>query len=290
MIKEISLQAPAKINLGLQVLRKREDGYHEIETIFQMVSLYDDLTIEASGRGITIETDHPELPVNEDNLIFRAAVLLGKAAGKVPALRIRLTKRIPLSAGLGGGSSDAAATLWGLNRLWGLDYPEEKLMDLSAEIGMDVPFFLYAPSAYAGGRGEILEKIPPPSPPLWVLLVDPGIKMPTKRAYRGLKLGLTIENKHISIRRFSFADLEDARFFLENDLEKVTMKEFPLLQEIKVSLKRWGASEALMSGSGPTIYGLFPDRQKAEYARQCFSERKDYSVFLVQTLNAFPFR
>ncbi|MDX1763098.1 MAG: 4-(cytidine 5'-diphospho)-2-C-methyl-D-erythritol kinase [bacterium] len=284
----IVVQAPAKINLVLRVLGKRPDGYHEIESIMQMVSLYDTLSIEEGGRGILLETDHPDLPVGEENLIVRAARLACDETGRQPALRIGLKKKIPIAAGLGGGSSDAAATLGGLNRLWGEPIAAKRLSVLAESLGMDVPFFLDGPTALATGRGERLEKLPPPSPPLSVLLVNPGIKVSTAAAYGALKLGLTIANKHISIRRFFIATFEEARAVLENDLEQVTLKAYPEIREIKESLLKLGALGALMSGSGSTVFGLFPDLESATTAKRAFAARPDHSVHLAQTLSAVP--
>ncbi len=287
-MNKVAVRAPAKINFGLRVLKKRPDGYHEIETVLQMVSLFDDLWIEEGGTGIQVETDRDDLPGGEGNLIYRAAELLGRESGRSPAVRIRLTKRIPIAAGLGGGSSDAAATLVGLNRLWDLHFSRDRLMALAGEIGMDVPFFLFSPSAFAKGRGEILEKLPSPSPPLWILLLNPGVKVSTAWAYQSLKLGLTIKHKNISIPKFFTAFSGEGRISLENDLERATFKEYPRLKEIKATLETSGALHVLMSGSGPTIFGLFPDKDKAQAVQKRLGERKDLSVFMVHTLSAFP--
>lgn len=285
-MKKLLLRAPAKINLGLHVLKRREDRYHEIETVMQMVSLFDDLLVEEGPRGILVETDHRDLPAGRGNLIYRAADLLAEASRTAPAVRLRLVKRIPVSAGLGGGSSDAAAALIGLNRLWDLSYPRERLMELAGRIGMDVPFFLFSATALARGRGDLLEKLASPAPPLWLLLVHPGFGISTRTAYQGLKLGLTTENKHISIREFTIPAL--GRGGLENDLEKVAFEEYPVLREMKHSIEKLGALSVSMSGSGPTIFGVFPDREKALEARGALAKRKDLSVFMVHTLRSLP--
>jgi 4-diphosphocytidyl-2-C-methyl-D-erythritol kinase len=287
-VKRIAMQAPAKINLGLVVLGKRPDGYHEIETVMQMVSLCDTLEIEQSDGGIVLASDSSELPLGRENLVYRAAERLAREAGRTPAVRIRLEKRIPVAAGLGGGSSDAAATLTGLNRLWGLDYPPEKLRALAEELGMDVPFFLFSPTALARGRGERLSPLTPPKPPLWMVLVNPRFRVSTPWAYESLNLGLTTKNKHISMRRFSITTFEDARFPLENDLEGATLEAFPVLREIKESLRELGALAGLMSGSGPTVYGVFPNRQTAASARQVLQRRRELATYLVHTLDALP--
>ncbi len=287
-MKRIALQAPAKVNLGLVVLGKRPDRYHEIETVMQMVSLCDTLEIEQGGGGIVLASDSSELPLGRENLVYRAAERLAREAGRAPAVRIRLEKRIPVAAGLGGGSSDAAATLAALNRLWGLDYPPEKLRALAEELGMDVPFFLFSPTALARGRGERLTPLTPPEPPLWMVLVNPRFRVSTAWAYESLNLGLTTKNKHISMRRFSITTFEDARFPLENDLEGATLEAFPVLREIKESLRELGALAGLMSGSGPTVYGVFPNRQTAVSARQVLQRRRELATYLVHTLDALP--
>ncbi len=158
-MSRIKLQAPAKINLGLHVLRKRPDGFHEIETIMQMVSLFDDLVMEEGENGIQVVTEQADLPSGKENLVYRAAELLSRETSRTLSARIRLIKRIPIAAGLGGGSSDAAAALVGLNRLWGLRLPTERLMEIAGKIGMDVPFFLFSPTALGRERGEILERL-----------------------------------------------------------------------------------------------------------------------------------
>ncbi len=287
-MKRIIVPAPAKVNLGLVVLGKRRDGYHEIETILQMVSLYDTVTIEPGDGGIVLESNHVGLPAAGENLVYRAAERLSREAGREPALRIRLEKRIPVAAGLGGGSSDAAATLAGLDRLWGLNYPSARLRTLALELGMDVPFFLFSSTALARGRGEQLSPLSPPAPPLWMVLVNPGFRVSTPWAYESLNLGLTMRNKHISMRRFSITTFEDARFPLENDLEGATLEAFPVLREIKGSLRELGALAGLMSGSGPTVYGVFPNRRAAASARQVLRRRREFATYLVHTLDAVP--
>ncbi len=287
-MKRIIMQAPAKINLGLIVRGKRPDGYHEIETVLQMVSLYDTLEIAQGDDGIVLASDTSALPLGQENLVYRAAERLALEAGRAPAVRIHLAKQIPVAAGLGGGSSDAAATLAGLNRLWGLDYPAERLRTMAVELGMDVPFFLLSPTAFAKGRGEQLTPLRPPKPPLWVVLVNPGFRVSTPWAYESLNLGLTIKNKHISMLRFSITAFEDARFPLENDLEGATLKAFPVLGEIKESLRELGALTGLMSGSGPTVFGVFPNRQTAASARQVLQRRRELATYLVRTLDAVP--
>ncbi len=283
----MTLLAPAKINLGLFVHGKRPDGYHEIETVLQMVSLYDEITID-EGEGIELILDGFGLPAGEENLIVRAARLICREVGKEPQFRIRLKKKIPVGAGLGGGSSDAASTLAGLNRLWGNPLSRERLMELSVQLGMDVPFFLFSATAKATGRGEILDALPSPAPSLWVLLVHPALKVSTREVYEGLKLGLTTKHKHISMRRFSVTTFKNGPSELSNDLERVTFKAYPLLREIKESLFELGALGGAMSGSGSTLFGIFPDREAADAAGRALELRKGLTVNLVHTLDTIP--
>ncbi len=287
-MRGLTLLAPAKINLGLLVRGRRPDGYHEIETVLQMVSLYDEISIAEGGEGIDLTLDAPGLPEGEENLVVRAARLFCRELGKEPQLRIALKKKIPVGAGLGGGSSDAAATLAGLNRFWGNPLSRERLMALAVQLGMDVPFFLFSATALATGRGEILKALPSPAPPLWVLLVHPVRKISTREVYEGLKLGLTTKHKHISIRRFSVTTFKKGPSELPNDLERVTFKAYPLLREIKESLFELGALGGAMSGSGSTLFGIFPDREAAGAAGRALEQRKDLTVNLVHTLDTIP--
>jgi len=284
----LTLRAPAKINRGLLVRGRRPDGYHEIETVLQMVSLYDEISLEEGEEGIDLTLTAPGLPAGEENLVVRAARLFYREIGSPPRLRIGLEKKIPVGAGLGGGSSDAAATLSGLNRLGGEPIAPERLMELAAKLGMDVPFFLFAATALATGRGEKLKRIPSPSPPLWVLLVHPGLHISTQEVYRGVKLGLTTQNKHISIRRFLVTPFAGDPSEVVNDLEQVTFEAYPRLREIKESILELGALEGAMSGSGSTLFGIFPDRETATAAGRELEKRKGLSVTLVHTLDTIP--
>ncbi len=284
----LTLRAPAKINLGLLILGKRPDGYHEIETVLQMVSLYDEVSIEEGGEGIQLSLDTPGLPEGEENLVVRAAGRFYRELESTPHVRIGLKKKIPVGAGLGGGSSDAAATLAGLNRLRGDPLPLPRLMELAAELGMDVPFFLFSATALATGRGERLQALPSPSPPLWVLLVHPGLHISTQEVYRGVKLGLTTKNKHISIRRFLVTTFTRGHSEVPNDLERVTFEAYPQLREIKELILELGALGGAMSGSGSTLFGIFPDREAAEAAGRELEDGKGLSVTLVHTLDTIP--
>jgi 4-diphosphocytidyl-2-C-methyl-D-erythritol kinase len=257
----ISITAPAKINWFLSVLGKREDGYHNIVSPMQCVDLFDSLSFE-DAEEIHLLTDL-DVPF-EGNLVYKAAVLLKRFSAYKFGARIELKKDIPVSAGLGGGSSDAAFTLMGLNRLWGLNYDKGTLMRLGAEIGSDVPFFLAGPLALVEGRGEKVTGLNAGGS-IVLLLVKPDISVSTAWAYNLFKTRLT--KKAVDIKLFcqaiekkNFAFLRDTVF---NDLEDVVIGEYPVVGEIKRILARNGALFSLMSGSGPTVFSVFAEIDEA---------------------------
>ncbi|WP_059105314.1 4-(cytidine 5'-diphospho)-2-C-methyl-D-erythritol kinase [Shouchella shacheensis] len=252
-----SVKAPAKINLSLDVLDKRSDGYHNVEMIMTMVDLADriDLTKREDGR-ISIDVSEGFVPVDERNFAYQAAALLKKRFSVKAGVHIYITKRIPIAAGLAGGSSDAAATLKGLNELWGVGLSVEELATLGAEIGSDVPFCVYGGTALATGRGEIIEPLPAP-PPLWVVLAKPPIGVSTAHVYGGLDVN-TIQHAKTSemIDALKRQDGQAICHLLHNVLEGVTLKLHPEVAHIKEQMQRFGADGVLMSGSGPTVFGL----------------------------------
>lgn len=271
----IVLKAPAKINLSLRVLGRRPDGYHELDSIMQMVGLYDEVHIEDHPDAIVVHTRGATLTDGPGNLAYDAAVALAKAAGVGCGASISLVKHIPVGAGLGGGSSDAAAVLAGLNRLWGLGWPRARLAELGATLGSDVPFFFTGPTAHVSGRGECVDRMARPrmvgegSRCDWALLVNPGFAVSTRWAFDALRaspldatFGLTKANSADTIPRLPGAPAPP--YPAENSLESVTATAYPVIIEMKRMLKETGASVVLMSGSGPTVFGLFSDRRQAE--------------------------
>jgi 4-diphosphocytidyl-2-C-methyl-D-erythritol kinase len=257
-------KAPAKINLLLDVLRKREDGFHEVEMVMTMVDLADRLEMEELPRDtIIISSQAGYIPLDEKNLAFQAAKLIKERYDVRKGVYIHLDKKIPVAAGLAGGSSDAAATLRGLNRLWGLGIPEEELRVLGAELGSDVPYCVSGGTAIARGRGEKLEYIDNP-PQCWVVLAKPPINVSTADVYGRLKAS---ELKHhpslkgmvSAISRGSFTDICAN---LGNVLESVTLPLYPEVRQLKESMQRLGADGVLMSGSGPTVFGLVSKEMK----------------------------
>lgn len=257
-------KAPAKINLSLDVLRKRSDGYHEVEMVMTMVDLADRLEMEElPGDTIIISSQAGYIPLDEKNLAFQAAKLIKERYSVKEGVYIHLDKRIPVAAGLAGGSSDAAATLRGLNRLWKLNIPPNELRLLGEELGSDVPFCVTGGTAVARGRGERLEMVPSP-PQCWVILVKPPINVSTADVYgrlsvEGIRLHPSTEEVLRSIRENDFHSLCRS---LGNVLEEVTMELHPEVRQLKEAMLRLGADGALMSGSGPTVFGLVQRESK----------------------------
>jgi 4-diphosphocytidyl-2-C-methyl-D-erythritol kinase len=276
------LRTSAKVNLALEVLGKRGDGYHEIATVLQAVDLFDRLTVDPD-ETLSLNTDDPELPTDDGNLVMRAARLLQKAAGVDRGARLRLHKRIPVAAGLGGGSSDAAAALTGLNRLWGLRWPRPRLQELAVELGMDVPFFLGTGRAVARGRGEQLAALPGGGG-YALVLVNPRTPLSTKEVYGRVPVGWHAEPTGTervieALRRRNVGVLAAA---LTNNLERVVEPVLPVIGRMKAALLAAGALGAIMSGSGPTVFGL---ARSLDHARQIRSRisRAGWACWAVRT-------
>jgi 4-diphosphocytidyl-2-C-methyl-D-erythritol kinase len=277
------LAAPAKINWFLQILGKREDGYHNIKSCMQCVSLYDGLAFEHAD-SIAVES-RLDIPVC-DNIVYRAASLLKEYASYRQGARILLRKNVPVGGGLGGGSSDAAYTLLGLNMLWGLGMDDLELRSISAQLGSDVPFFLGGPAAVVEGRGEKIEPLEVRSS-VALLLVKPRISVSTAWAYSGFDHSgnVTLTKKPIDIKLFCRAlnslDFTSLGFMLYNDLENVVTSKYPVVREIKQRLSEKGAAISAMSGSGSVVFGVFPCRGEAEKVAQ---EMKPNFCRVVETL------
>lgn len=264
----IKVKALAKVNLGLDVLRRREDGYHEIRMIMQTIHLYDQLQITKTGdSGITIETNLDFLPVNENNLVYKAAKLMQDSYGIDGGVHVVLNKHIPVAAGLAGGSTDAAAVMYGMNELFHIRVKRQELMDLGVKIGADVPYCLMRGTALAEGIGEKLKSLPP-APKCPVLIAKPGISVSTKFVYENLKLDEDVVHPNIDaqLQGIYAKDLQALAKHMGNLLETVTIREYPVIQEIKEHMKEHGAINAMMSGSGPTVFGLFEEEETAKRA------------------------
>lgn len=297
----IALRAPAKINLCLRVLGRRPDGYHELASAFQMVGLYDDVTLRPRRRGISLDVAGAKLPRGPGNLAYDAAVALAREAGVSIGASIHLTKRIPLGAGLGGGSSDAAAVLAGLNRLWKLRWSRARLAALGALLGSDVPFFFFGPTAWVTGRGERVAPAPSLRPsasglPCWAVLVNPGFAVSTQWAFEAFDatisrrsarkpIQLTNEKGADKMGRFSKAS-PAAVWSMANDLEPVSAAKYPVIGEIRTALLKAGAGAARMSGSGPTVFGVFATR--AEAKRACDTLSPSWRQWVVRVLRRTP--
>jgi len=286
--KKLQFKTPAKINLGLHIHKKREDGFHELETILQMVTWFDELQLEETCEKVELFCDTPEIPNDETNLVVKAARLLQKHfPGRCAGVNITLKKSIPSGAGLGGGSGNAAGVLLALNHLWDLKISRENLIALSGELGSDVPFFLISPCAIGTGKGEILEPIKNPIN-LYVLMIYPNLPLSTPWVYGNLKLKLTKHKNNISIltnflMRSDFAQLGAG---LYNDLEPIVFKRYPEILEIKNELLRSGAGGALLSGSGSTVFGIFDNPDLAKKALARFAGKK-HKVFLAKSITSF---
>lgn len=264
----MKVKALAKVNLGLDVLGRREDGYHEIRMIMQTIHLYDQLEItRTADPGISIETNLDFLPVNENNLVYKAAKLMKDTYGIHEGVHVVLNKHIPVAAGLAGGSTDAAAVMYGMNELFRLREKRQKLMELGIKIGADVPYCLMRGTALAEGIGEKLKSLPP-APKCPVLIAKPGISVSTKFVYEHLKLDEHTRHPDIDaqLRAIYAKDLRALAGNMGNLLETVTIREYPVIQEIKEHMKENGAVNAMMSGSGPTVFGLFEDEETARRA------------------------
>jgi 4-diphosphocytidyl-2-C-methyl-D-erythritol kinase len=262
MLKKLSA---AKVNLHLAVLRKREDGYHDIATLMQRISLYDEMAFASLPSGITLQCPGSALPGDEGNIAYRAAQAYFSYIGYTKGVAITIHKNLPLAAGLGGGSSNAATTLITLNEMTGARCSREELMKIGKTLGADVPFFIFGKTAWATGIGDCLQAAEN-IPPLWFLLINPGFAVSTKMVYEDLNLRLTKDRINYSIPAFKMAGGKCEA--LKNDLETVTLARYPLLNQIKQALLASGASGALMSGSGPTLFGIFETEEQARKAEK----------------------
>ena len=281
----ISRQAYAKINIGLDVLRRREDGYHELKMIMQTVDICDDLIFEKTEeQGIVIQTDREELPVDAGNLIYRAADLLFREKEITEGVKISLTKRIPIAAGMAGGSSDAAATMRGLNELFHMGYSIQQLKELGVKLGADIPYCLVGGTMLSEGIGEILTPLPAP-PECFLVVAKPDINVSTGFVYGNLQAEKLTYHPDIDgiIEALRAGDLRGVTDRLGNVLETVTIREYPVIEQIKELLRDMGAENALMSGSGPSVFGIFKERETAEAAARAVADRQFAEQIFVTT-------
>ncbi|MCM1174936.1 MAG: 4-(cytidine 5'-diphospho)-2-C-methyl-D-erythritol kinase [Blautia sp.] len=274
-MERLTRKAYAKINLALDVLRRREDGYHEVKMIMQTIGLCDTLTFRRRKEpGVVLKIDRGNLSAGKENLICRAAEKLFAEAGIAGGAEIFLEKRIPIAAGMAGGSADAAAALAGLNELFGLGYSMERLQALGVTLGADIPYCLMGGTALSEGIGEVLTKLPAP-PPCILLVAKPDIDVSTKFVYENLHADALpyhpdIDGMADALRNGSLYGIAER---MGNVLETVTVREYPVIDEIKEFMKKAGALNALMSGSGPTVFGLFTEKGQADTAAERIRRR-----------------
>ena len=267
-MERISINAMAKINLGLDVLRRRENGYHDVKMIMQTVNIYDTLDfVKLRDSKIVVKTDTMELPTDENNLIYKAAKLLFDKCGVKEGVEITLTKRIPIAAGMAGGSTDAAAALVGINTLFDLNLSMDDLKEIGVKIGADVPYCIEGGTALSEGIGEILTKLPD-APDCFVVVAKPEISVSTKYVYENLHANELKKHPDIDgmVEAIKEGNLDGVCKRMENVLETVTETKYPVISELKQMLKEAGAENSLMSGSGPTVFAIFKEEELAKKA------------------------
>lgn len=274
--------SPAKVNLRLNVLGRRPDGYHEIVSLMQLIDLCDVIEVRMKGSGVEVFCDSNDVPDGEGNLAFRAAQAFLAATGLRRGVKVSIKKRIPVGAGLGGGSSNAAVVLLALQRLCKVKASRKLLFQLARGLGADIPFFLFSHCALSRGIGDKLEKARIPFP-LWFVLVYPGTSISTRWAYEQLDIlrasgALTHPRLNTTMKKKSFKCLEELVSFLHNDFEEVSIRAYPEIDVARKELIANGAKGVLMSGSGPTVFGLFEDEKSAKTASKRV-KRKEWTVF-----------
>ena len=276
MKDRIQLKAYAKINLGLDVVRRREDGYHEVRMVMQTVQLYDKLTLNVLEEDdIRIKTNVDFLPVDESNLVYKAIKMLKDKYNIKQGMEIDLFKCIPVAAGMAGGSTDCAAALVGASRLFGLNLSNQDLMELGVKLGADVPYCIMRGTALSEGIGEVLTQLSP-MPECFILIAKPPISVSTKFVYEHLDIAGVQKHPDIdgmvqAIKEGSLAGIAER---MENVLETVTIPAYPVIEEIKKVMKEQGAMNALMSGSGPTVFGIFESEEAAQQAKKQIRKQK----------------
>lgn len=281
-----TLKAYAKINLGLDVLCRRPDGYHEVRMVMQTIDLWDELTLERAESGILLTTDSEDLSTDQSNLAYRAARLMLENYPVLGGVKIHLQKNIPIAAGMAGGSTDAAAVMKGMNEFFKLGLSREELMQKSVAIGADVPYCILGGTALAEGIGEKLTPLPP-APACFVLVARPDISVSTREVYQRLDTGGIREHPDIGgmVSAVKAGSLSGILSRLGNVLETVTVSAHPVIGSLKAELLRLGAAGSLMSGSGPTVFGLFPEESAARQAFLRLKERPEAKqVFLTKLI------
>ena len=286
------MKALAKVNLGLDVIRRREDGYHEVKMIMQTVRLYDRIILEKTQQGISMETNLSFLPVNEQNIAYRAAKMLMDEFHIQGGLHIKIDKHIPVAAGMAGGSTDGAAVLYGVNKIFELGLTKRQLMERGVKLGADVPYCIMRGTVLSEGIGEILTPVPS-LPDCHILIAKPPVSVSTKHVYENLKLDKIEKHPDIDgmVEALRMEELHGVTQRMENVLETVTIPEHPEIQQIKDLMIKEGALNALMSGSGPTVFGIFDDREKGMIARDLLRKSSlARQTYLVRPFNIRSYR
>ena len=267
-MNKLELKALGKINLGLDVLGRRENGYHDVRMVMQTLYLYDQIRMQKTKEpGIRLSTNLYYLPADENNLAYKAADLLMREFKIKEGVDIALEKHIPVAAGMAGGSSNAAAVLFGMNRMFSLGLSQKELMDRGVTLGADVPYCILAKTALSEGIGEVLTEVPM-LPDCYVVVAKPNVSVSTKMVYENLHANELERHPDVAgmVEALKQKNLEGVAARMENVLETVTTKLYPLIEEIKQTMKDAGAENAIMSGSGPTVFGLYTEREIAEAA------------------------
>ena len=286
-MKTLTRNAYAKVNLALDVLRRREDGYHDVCMIMQNLSLYDTLTFtveEANTLTITLACDKAFVPCDAHNLIYKAIALMGETYHLTGHVHVELVKRIPVEAGMAGGSTDCAAAFHAMRELYGLDVSDQDLMKLGVKLGADVPYCIMAKTALSEGIGEVLTEVAP-LPDCFVVVAKPAISVSTKMVYENLHANELQHHPDVAgmVEALKQGDLSGVASRMENVLETVTTKLYPQIEEIKQTMKESGAENAIMSGSGPTVFGLYTEKATAEQAAEKIRQQYGLSeVYVTQ--------
>lgn len=284
----IQMKAFGKVNLGLDVLRRREDGYHEVRMIMQTIQLFDRISIEKKPQeGIWLETDLPFLPVNENNIAYKAARMLMEEFHISGGLHIKIEKHIPVAAGMAGGSTNGAAVLYGINRICGLGLTKHQLMERGVRLGADVPYCIMRGTVLSEGIGEILTPVAA-LPDCYILVAKPPVSVSTKHVYEHLRLDLIKRHPDIDgmVKALESGSLSGVASCMGNVLETVTIPEHPEIQQIKKIMISEGAINAMMSGSGPTVFGIFDDKAQGAKARDILRKGTlAKQVYLVKPFN-----
>jgi len=285
-MQSLTVQAPAKVNLRLDVLGKRSDGYHDLRGIMERVNILDEIEIKIVEKGISVQCDHESVPCDEENIAFKALKEILAYSSRNVGVEVYIKKKIPVASGMGGGSSNAAAVIKGINQLLKLKLSKEKLMKIGTKVGADVPFFLFEGPALAEGVGEQLKKIRA-MPKLLFLIVNPGIRVSTEAVYQKYSSEEMVKSLDGEIPN-AYRTKRDVAKILSNDLERVTIKEFPVIGDIKDQMMKAGAIASLMTGSGPTVFGLFTDKIKLAKAFEKLEKlaQDGWRVFMAENLAA----